>query len=346
MTPTSNTRDREDSGRQRLVLVWRRADGTTREFSVVPERPLTIGRDPGNKLAIDSAFVSKQHAVVRYIDGRYVIEDLKSANGTRVNGGRVDAARLQAGDRIEVGDEELTLVERGAPAGPTAKSRAAVKASGPKPGNRRLVLYGGAGLGLVLLFVVVLLLSSGGGPAQPQGEQGDGAGGAARVSGGDSAAGGSPGDWSTAATPGSGAATAAAAGGGETPPAPQPAEDIVARVLADAKVSGVSDVDALFDAAMDQHRGERLREAQLLLRAVLERNPAHKLARSRLPEIERETQQAITQHVNNGELAFSQLRYDTALIEWGQVLNLTDANDPRHLRAQQRLGDAHRKLGR
>jgi hypothetical protein len=346
MTPTSNTRDRGDSGDQRLVLVWRRADGTTREFSVFPERPLTIGRDPANMLAIDSTFVSKQHAVVRYVDGRYVIEDLKSANGTRVNGGRIDAARLQAGDRIEVGDEELALVERGEPAGPTAKSNA--NATGPKPGKRRLVLYGGAGLGLVVLFVVVLLISSGGGPAPPEGEPSEGAVGATRVSGGDSATGGgsSPAAGSTAGPKGGGAVTGTTPGGGGTPPVPLPAEDIVARVLADAKVSGVNDVDALFDAAMDQHRGERLREAQLLLRAVLARNPSHKLARSRLPEIERETQQAITQHVNNGELAFSQLRYDTALLEWGQVLNLTDSKDPRHLRAQQRLDDAHRKLGR
>jgi hypothetical protein len=334
MTPTSNTRDREDSGDQRFVLVWRRSDGTRREFSVFPERPLTIGRDPGNKLAIESPFVSKQHAVVRYLDGRYVIEDLKSANGTRVNGGRVDSARLQAGDLIEVGDEELTLVERSAPAGPKAKVSAKAKGT-PSPGNKgRLWLYGGAGLGLVILFVVVMLLSSGGGPVQSGGEQGSATGGA------------NPGNGVAAPPTEPRAVVRLPVVTTEPAPPPSQAEDIVARVLADAKLSGVSEVDALFDAAMDQHRGERLREAQLLLRAVLERNPSHKLARSRLPEIERETQQAITQHVNSGELAFSQLRYDTALIEWGQVLNLTDPNDPRHLRAQQRLDDAHRKLGR
>jgi pSer/pThr/pTyr-binding forkhead associated (FHA) protein/S1-C subfamily serine protease len=64
---------------------------------------LIIGRQDAD-LLLDHPQVSRRHAVVRAIDGQLEIEDLASANGTFVNGSRLDATRrLQAGDTIAIG---------------------------------------------------------------------------------------------------------------------------------------------------------------------------------------------------------------------------------------------------
>jgi pSer/pThr/pTyr-binding forkhead associated (FHA) protein len=64
---------------------------------------LIIGRQNAD-LLLDDPQVSRRHAVVRAVDGELEIEDLGSANGTFVNGARVDSPhRLSAGDEIAIG---------------------------------------------------------------------------------------------------------------------------------------------------------------------------------------------------------------------------------------------------
>jgi pSer/pThr/pTyr-binding forkhead associated (FHA) protein len=97
----------------RLALIWMRADGMELEFPVWAERPVTIGRDVTNAVALESGFVSKNHAILTYVDGGFVLEDLRSANGTRVNGVTVDeAAAVAPGDELEIGDQRLLFVDR------------------------------------------------------------------------------------------------------------------------------------------------------------------------------------------------------------------------------------------
>ena len=55
-------------------------------------------------MQLDDAGASRAHAQVTPTDdGAYVLEDLKSRNGTFVNGRRVDRLELQSGDRIHIG---------------------------------------------------------------------------------------------------------------------------------------------------------------------------------------------------------------------------------------------------
>jgi len=71
---------------------------------------LSIGRDPGNDIVIAKTTVSRHHAVLNFIDSRWLIEDRGSANGTYVNGQRVpygSAYPLRHGDRIGVGAASL-----------------------------------------------------------------------------------------------------------------------------------------------------------------------------------------------------------------------------------------------
>jgi hypothetical protein len=78
-----------------------------RAFEVDGE--LTIGRAGGCAVPLpDDTFVSQVHARVFERDGDAWVEDLKSTNGTLVNGAPLrEPQRLRKGDRIQVGSTVL-----------------------------------------------------------------------------------------------------------------------------------------------------------------------------------------------------------------------------------------------
>jgi len=64
-------------------------------------RPVVnLGRDSCNDIHLDDARVSRLHAQLRLIRGRYVIFDLDSTGGTLVNGVAVSSQALKPGDVI------------------------------------------------------------------------------------------------------------------------------------------------------------------------------------------------------------------------------------------------------
>jgi len=68
----------------------------------------TIGRINGNDLVISERTVSRRHARLWFDNGRWLLEDLQSANGTLVNNMRIHAQQpviLNDGDIINFGDE-------------------------------------------------------------------------------------------------------------------------------------------------------------------------------------------------------------------------------------------------
>lgn len=73
---------------------------------------LSIGRVEDNDVVLPRTNVSKRHARLVLKDDRYVLIDLKSTNGTYVNGRRIAAPiMVGAGDKIYVGDFILSLLE-------------------------------------------------------------------------------------------------------------------------------------------------------------------------------------------------------------------------------------------
>lgn len=65
--------------------------------------PVSIGREEGNSLRLNDERVSRFHAKVQ-VDGEdYILTDLESTNGTRVNGTSIQIRRLRIGDRVGVG---------------------------------------------------------------------------------------------------------------------------------------------------------------------------------------------------------------------------------------------------
>jgi hypothetical protein len=85
-----------------------RPDGTQREVEI-DGASLSIGRASDNDLTIHDARVSRHHARLQVRRGTLVFTDLRSTNGSRVNGVRVAEVVLGEGDRIELGDTVLVV---------------------------------------------------------------------------------------------------------------------------------------------------------------------------------------------------------------------------------------------
>ena len=98
-------------GRPRLVLP---GVGDTPERTVLLTKPVTVvGRGPDADVRLHDTGVSRSHAELR-IEGDVVsVVDLRSTNGTLVNGRRVGAAVLSDGDRIEVGATPMVFRREG-----------------------------------------------------------------------------------------------------------------------------------------------------------------------------------------------------------------------------------------
>src|SRR5260370_30194679 len=65
--------------------------------------PVTIGREEGNSLRLNDERVSRFHAKVQLDGDDFILTDLESTNGTRVNGTAIQIRRLRVGDRVGVG---------------------------------------------------------------------------------------------------------------------------------------------------------------------------------------------------------------------------------------------------
>jgi ABC-type multidrug transport system ATPase subunit/pSer/pThr/pTyr-binding forkhead associated (FHA) protein len=71
---------------------------------------IQIGRDPGNDVVVASPNVSRFHAQIERVGQRYRVEDLRSSNGTFVNGERIDGAVwLKPEDTIRIGQNRLVM---------------------------------------------------------------------------------------------------------------------------------------------------------------------------------------------------------------------------------------------
>jgi hypothetical protein len=89
------------------LLVVQTADGIDGERIPISGE-MVIGRENADIL-LDDSEVSRRHAAVGQQDGQLQITDLGSANGTLVNGSRVQQARLKDGDVVGVGRTTLRV---------------------------------------------------------------------------------------------------------------------------------------------------------------------------------------------------------------------------------------------
>jgi hypothetical protein len=95
--------NRKEVVSSRLVLVT--AEGET-SFALTRDA-YTIGRHRNNDIVISDPKVSSFHARLdRSVDG-YVLVDLKSRNGSYVNGKRIETGLLNTGDEVRMGTARL-----------------------------------------------------------------------------------------------------------------------------------------------------------------------------------------------------------------------------------------------
>ncbi len=72
---------------------------------------ISIGRDPGNDIAILDSSISRRHCLIRREGRRYTIKDLESRNNTFVNRVPVNERVLEFGDEIRVGNSLFLLTD-------------------------------------------------------------------------------------------------------------------------------------------------------------------------------------------------------------------------------------------
>jgi hypothetical protein len=69
-----------------------------------------LGRAPSCEVKIASTSVSKEHAEILNVDGKLIVTDLNSRNGTFVNGVRIQNQRINVGDKISLHEILLDVV--------------------------------------------------------------------------------------------------------------------------------------------------------------------------------------------------------------------------------------------
>jgi transcriptional regulator with PAS, ATPase and Fis domain len=128
--PTGGTQAR--ASRPGLVLLY--APNFEQFYSayVFSVAELIIGRDPANPVCVPEQAVSRQHARITYDGRRWLLTDLRSRNGTMVDGQFVEGdIELQHLHEIRIGDAIFKFVESG------AERYAAYRLDGAVAGDRR-----------------------------------------------------------------------------------------------------------------------------------------------------------------------------------------------------------------
>src|SRR3954447_4998134 len=83
--------------------------GETVVFPLV-RTEISIGRLESSTIRLTERNVSRRHARLMLRDGQYVLEDLASYVGTRVNGARIESpTALDDGDQVIIGDYHMAL---------------------------------------------------------------------------------------------------------------------------------------------------------------------------------------------------------------------------------------------
>ncbi len=97
-----------------------------------------IGRDEHCEIVLPFQSVSGEHALLQFKEGGYVLEDLGSTNGTKINGlTPMGAATLYDGDEIALGDARLRFAEEPSP-GFSAESSGREEDAAPSIAMRNL----------------------------------------------------------------------------------------------------------------------------------------------------------------------------------------------------------------
>jgi hypothetical protein len=101
----------DEMGLEGPALVVRSGGGRAGEVFKPEGERTVIGRSPECDIFLDDVTVSRRHAALVQGPEGFTIEDLGSLNGTFLNKKRIDSAKLENGDELQVGKYRLTFLE-------------------------------------------------------------------------------------------------------------------------------------------------------------------------------------------------------------------------------------------
>jgi len=95
-----------------MILVCTLPDGKITKIRLRPlsnAPTVTIGRGTEATICLDDPKCSRIHCGIRFWDDIFVLRDMKSQNGTFLNGQQVEVATLTPGDTVRIGSTTVQL---------------------------------------------------------------------------------------------------------------------------------------------------------------------------------------------------------------------------------------------
>jgi pSer/pThr/pTyr-binding forkhead associated (FHA) protein/tetratricopeptide (TPR) repeat protein len=137
----------------RLVVTATNLAGA--EFAL--DRPsLVIGRTPENDIVLNHKSISRHHAKIIRDGEKYIVVDLESANGVRVNGAEFERVELQSGDTLELGHVRMKFT--------SGNEFVDFEVAAGGSNRRRMMIFGAIG---AVALVGIVMTFSGSGHAPP-----------------------------------------------------------------------------------------------------------------------------------------------------------------------------------
>jgi len=69
-----------------------------------------IGRGANAQVRVKDSLVSREHALILYQEGAFILKDLDSKNGTHMKGTSIRQRKLRHGDKFRIGDTILQFI--------------------------------------------------------------------------------------------------------------------------------------------------------------------------------------------------------------------------------------------
>ncbi len=109
----SGDAEAEIPGKLAVSIILRSGPKKGAEYTLTGGRTV-IGRGTGADIILEDRSVSRMHASIEYIKPKFVLKDLGSMNGTRMEGKSVKETELTRGDKFQIGDIviEFVLMEK------------------------------------------------------------------------------------------------------------------------------------------------------------------------------------------------------------------------------------------
>ena len=89
--------------RVKALLQFGNGAANVTQYEIV-DSEIAIGRSQLCHVVLEDKRSSRKHALIRKQDGKFILKDLGSANGTLINQQKVDEQELESGDQIQIGD--------------------------------------------------------------------------------------------------------------------------------------------------------------------------------------------------------------------------------------------------